>query len=107
MIVHHANAEEYLRPPARLLHSSQGLTRLMRSRCGNIKVRSPPIANDRFAISLRLVRYSLNANKKPMWAIQRRVYMLKGHIIALRLNDGNRGLLDYLFLPTGAMIGPN
>jgi hypothetical protein len=30
----------------------------------------------------------------------------EGHIIAIRLGDGNKNVLHYLLLPTGAMTGP-
>jgi DNA invertase Pin-like site-specific DNA recombinase len=61
--------------------------------------------NNRFAISLRLARSWRGPERKPIWTINRRIVLPKGHIIAMRLDEGNDGLLDYFLLPTKAMTG--
>ena len=62
--------------------------------------------DNRFVISLRLARSWQNGSRTPMWTIHRRVASPKGYIVAIRLGDRNKGVLDYLFLPTREMIGP-
>lgn len=57
----------------------------------------------RLVISLRIARAWL-ARYKPIWTINRRISLPKGHIIAIRLGEGNKSVLDYLFLPTCEMI---
>ena len=63
--------------------------------------------DSRFAVSLRLARCSRNANNKLLWTIRRRAVMPRGHILAIRLAERNRCVLDYVFLPTTLMRGPN
>jgi DNA invertase Pin-like site-specific DNA recombinase len=60
--------------------------------------------NNRFAISLRLARSWRYAGRMPIWTINRRVVLPKGHIIAIRLAEGNNDVLDYLLLFTSEMI---
>jgi DNA invertase Pin-like site-specific DNA recombinase len=59
--------------------------------------------NDQFAISLRIARCWRGSDRKPIWTILRRICLPKGHIIAIRLGEGNKSVLDYLLLPTGEM----
>jgi len=61
--------------------------------------------NDRFAISLRLARSWGSSDRKPIWTINRRAVLPAGHIIAIRLDEGNNSVLDYFLLPTKAMTG--
>jgi hypothetical protein len=61
--------------------------------------------NNRFAISLRLARCWRTSVRKPIWTINRRAVMADGHIIAIRLGEGNKSVLDYFLLPTKAMTG--
>jgi DNA invertase Pin-like site-specific DNA recombinase len=59
--------------------------------------------DNRFVISLRLARSWQVPNGKLVWTINRRISLPKGHIIAIRLGEGNKNVLDYLFLPTSEM----
>jgi DNA invertase Pin-like site-specific DNA recombinase len=61
--------------------------------------------NDRFAISLRLARSWRGSGREPIWTINRRAILPDGHIIAIRLGEGNNSVLDYVLLPTREMIG--
>ena len=61
--------------------------------------------NDRFAISFRLARSWRGTCREPIWTINRRVALPDGYIIAIRLGDGNKDVLDYFLLPTTEMIG--
>ena len=61
--------------------------------------------NNRFAISLRLARSWRGSGRNPIWTINRRVSFPAGHIIAIRLGEGNKSVLDYLLLPTSEMTG--
>jgi hypothetical protein len=42
----------------------------------------------------------------PHWSIQRRAYLPAGWIVAIRLGEQNKEILDYLLLPTTSVIGP-
>jgi DNA invertase Pin-like site-specific DNA recombinase len=61
--------------------------------------------NERFAISLRLARSWRGPGRAPIWTINRRVVLPAGHVIAIRLGEGNNSVLDYLLLPSREMIG--
>ena len=61
--------------------------------------------NDRFAISLRLARSWRGSGRGLIWTINRRTVLPEGHIIAIRLGEGNNSVLDYFLLPTKAMRG--
>jgi hypothetical protein len=61
--------------------------------------------NERFAISLRIARSWRTPVRKPIWTINRRTVLPDGHIIAIRLGEGNNSVLDYILLPTTAMTG--
>jgi DNA invertase Pin-like site-specific DNA recombinase len=59
----------------------------------------------RFAISLRLARCWRGPGRELIWTINRRVVLPEGHIISIRLGEGNKSVLDYFLLPTSEMIG--
>jgi DNA invertase Pin-like site-specific DNA recombinase len=61
--------------------------------------------NHQFAISLRLARSWRGSSREPIWTINRRALLPEGHIIAIRLGEGNNIVLDYFLLPTEKMIG--
>lgn len=61
--------------------------------------------NDRFAVSLRLARSWRGTGRELIWTINRRKTLPAGHIIAIRLGEGNNSVLDYLLLPTTEMVG--
>jgi DNA invertase Pin-like site-specific DNA recombinase len=61
--------------------------------------------NNRFAISLRLARSWLVSGRNPIWTVNRRISLPEGHIIAIRLGEGNKSVLDYLLLSTSEMTG--
>lgn len=61
--------------------------------------------NNRSAISLRLARSWRSSDRRPIWTINRRKFLPKGHIIAIRLGEGNNEVLDYFLLPSKEMIG--
>jgi DNA invertase Pin-like site-specific DNA recombinase len=60
--------------------------------------------NNRFVISLRLARSWLGSGRELIWTINRRAVLPEGHIIAIRLDEGNNSVLDYFLLPTREMI---
>jgi len=55
------------------------------------------------AISLRLARSWSRQNRQPIWTIYRRIVLPKGLILAIRLNEPNREVLDYILIPTRQM----
>jgi DNA invertase Pin-like site-specific DNA recombinase len=59
--------------------------------------------SQKFAISLRLARSWRVPDRKLIWTINRRTVLPKGHIIAMRLGEGNNVVLDFILLPTEAM----
>jgi DNA invertase Pin-like site-specific DNA recombinase len=62
--------------------------------------------DNRFAISLRrLARSWRDPTRELIWTINRRTKLPDGHIIAIRLGEGNNSVLDYFLLPTTAMKG--
>jgi DNA invertase Pin-like site-specific DNA recombinase len=61
--------------------------------------------NNRFAFSLRLARSWRGSGREFIWTINRRAILPEGHIIAIRLGEGNNSVLDYILLPTREMIG--
>jgi hypothetical protein len=61
--------------------------------------------NNRFAISFRIARSWRGSGREPIWTINRRITLPVGHIIAIRLGEGNNDVLDYFLLPTREMIG--
>jgi hypothetical protein len=64
------------------------------------------IVGDGITVSLRLARSWQSSSRKAVWTINRRAVLPKGYIAAIRLANGNRDVLDYLFLPTSEMTGP-
>ena len=61
--------------------------------------------NNRFSISLRLARSWLGSGRGLVWTINRRVVLPAGHIVSIRLGEGNNNVLDYFLLPSREMIG--
>jgi DNA invertase Pin-like site-specific DNA recombinase len=61
--------------------------------------------NNRFSMSLRLARSWQSSDRKPIWTINRRTIMPDGHIVAIRLGEGNNSVLDYILLPTSELNG--
>jgi Recombinase len=61
--------------------------------------------SDDLAISLRLARSWRGAGRGLIWTINRRKALPDGHIVAIRLGEGNMSILDYLLLPTREMVG--
>jgi hypothetical protein len=59
--------------------------------------------NKRFAVSLRLARSWRGLDRKLIWTINRRTVLPKGYIVAIRLDERNKGVLDYCLLLTAAM----
>jgi hypothetical protein len=60
--------------------------------------------NNRLAISFRIARCWMGEGRAPIWTILRRKILPEGHIIAIRLSEGNNDVLDYFLLPTSEMI---
>ena len=58
---------------------------------------------DGMAVSLRLARLWMHEGREPLWIIRRRVVMPKGLILAVRLKEKNREILDYFVMPTQEM----
>jgi hypothetical protein len=72
-----------------------------------IGARAENIYSFRVFQSGQLVSVLARANfAKIVWTINRRAVLSKGFIAAIRLANGNRDVLDYLFLPTSEMTGP-
>ncbi|MBR1124544.1 recombinase family protein [Bradyrhizobium lablabi] len=53
----------------------------------------------RLSISLRFARYYLSATHAPGWLVNRRVIEPASLILALRLDEENREVMDYFLLP--------
>jgi hypothetical protein len=60
--------------------------------------------NNRYAISFRTARCWTSEGSAPIWTILRRKILPEGHIVAVRLGEGNNEVLDYFLLPTSEMI---
>jgi DNA invertase Pin-like site-specific DNA recombinase len=56
---------------------------------------------NRSTISLRLARSWTGQGRKPIWTVNRRTIMPNGLILAIRLDEENRDVLDYFLIPTG------
>jgi DNA invertase Pin-like site-specific DNA recombinase len=56
-------------------------------------------------VNFRVARWcrGKQANHVSHWSVQRRARLLPGWIVAVRLDERNKGLLDYLLLPTSIM----
>jgi hypothetical protein len=63
--------------------------------------------NGSVSVNFRLARWcpARQENHAPHWSVQRRARLLPGWIVAIRLDARNKGLLDYLLLPTALMTG--
>jgi hypothetical protein len=63
--------------------------------------------NGTVSISFRIARWCAGKKKhhSPYWGIRRQVCLPPGWLVAIRLAEGNKGVLDFLFLPTAEMIG--
>lgn len=61
------------------------------------------VSVDRLAISLRLARSWTDKKRNPIWTIYRRAVLPKGLILAIRLDQNNRGVLDYFLIPSRQM----
>jgi DNA invertase Pin-like site-specific DNA recombinase len=61
--------------------------------------------DNQFAISFRLARSWRGSGRNLTWTINRRISLPEGHIMAVRLGEGNNSVLDYLLLPTSEMAG--
>jgi len=65
------------------------------------------LMNGNVGISFRVARWwpGKKARHSPRWAIQRRKYLPDGWIVAIRLAQSNKAVLDYLLLPTTELVG--
>ena len=61
--------------------------------------------NATVSVNFRVARWcpGKQGNHAPHWSVQRRARLLPGWIVAIRLDERNKGLLDYLLLPTAIM----
>jgi DNA invertase Pin-like site-specific DNA recombinase len=59
-------------------------------------------------ISFRVARWcpGKRENHSPHWTIQRGAHLPPGWIVAIRLGEHNKGLLDYVLLRTDGLAGP-
>jgi DNA invertase Pin-like site-specific DNA recombinase len=64
--------------------------------------------NGKVSISFRVARRwsGKEAWHSPRWAIQRRRHLADGWIVAIRLGESNKEILDYLLLPTSSLPKP-
>lgn len=65
------------------------------------------LVNGTVCISFRIARWRAGKfeNHSAHWSIQRRARLPAGWIVAIRLGDRNKAVLDYLLLPTTISIG--
>ena len=63
--------------------------------------------NGTVSICFRIARWCPGKKKhhSPYWAIRRQVYLPAGWVVAIRLAEGNKTVLDFVLLPTTEMIG--
>jgi DNA invertase Pin-like site-specific DNA recombinase len=61
------------------------------------------------SISFRLARWrgGQQESQSPHWSVQRRVRLQAGWIVAIRLGQHNKAVLDYLLLPTSGSVRPS
>jgi DNA invertase Pin-like site-specific DNA recombinase len=63
--------------------------------------------NGKVSVNFRVARWCPGKRRDhapyPYWTIERTVSLLPGWIVAIRLDEGNKALLDYLLLPTAIM----
>jgi DNA invertase Pin-like site-specific DNA recombinase len=64
--------------------------------------------NGTTSISFRIARWCPGRKRhhSPYWAIRHQVYLPAGWLVAIRLVEGNKSVLDFVLLPTTEMIGP-
>ena len=62
--------------------------------------------NERKSISFRFARWhpGLKETHVPYWSIERRVVLPPGWVIAIRLAERNKDVLDYLLIPTAEIV---
>jgi len=65
------------------------------------------LVNGTVGISFRVARWwpGKEAHHSPRWAIQHRKHLPPGWVVAIRLAESNRAVLDYLLLPTSKLAG--
>ncbi len=65
------------------------------------------LVNDNVGISFRIARRwpKEKTSYSPFWTIHRRKYLPEGWVVAIRLGESNKVLLDYLLLPTSVLVG--
>jgi hypothetical protein len=63
------------------------------------------LVNGMVGISFRVARWwpGKKASHSPRWAIQRRKHLPPGWVVAIRLAEANKTVLDYLLLPTSEL----
>ena len=57
----------------------------------------------KLSVSLRMARYYTSPRHAPAWLVHRRVIELAEYILALRLEEENRQVMDYFLLPLHEM----
>jgi len=64
--------------------------------------------NGKLGISFRVARWwpGKKESHSPRWAIHRRKHLPTGWVVAIRLAETNKAVLDYLLLPTSALAEP-
>jgi len=67
-----------------------------------------PRSNRKASISFRIARWCPGKKKhhSPYWAIRREVQLPAGWLVAIRLTEGNRTVLDFVLFPTAEMNRP-
>ena len=65
------------------------------------------LVNGKVWITFRVARWwsGKKASHSPRWAIQRRKNLPPGWIVGIRLTESNNAVLDYLLMPTRALVG--
>ena len=64
--------------------------------------------SETMSVSFRIARWCHGKKKhySPYWAIRRQVDLPAGWLVAIRLAEGNKTVLDFVLLPTTEMVGP-
>jgi DNA invertase Pin-like site-specific DNA recombinase len=64
--------------------------------------------NGAMSVAFRIARWcpGKRENHSAHWSIQRRVPLLTEWIVAIRLREQNKAVLDYLLLPATGLVGP-
>src|SRR5258706_511055 len=65
------------------------------------------LVDSKVGISFRVARWwpGKKPSHSPRWAIQRRKHLPTGWVVAVRLAESNKAVLDYLLLPTVHLAG--